>query len=933
MTDEEKDYSKTVNLPKTDFQMKANLSQREPAFVEQWSKERLYAKLCDKNKDKKKFIFHDGPPYANAHIHIGTGLNKVLKDFIIKYRSMSGNFAPFVPGWDCHGLPIEQIALKEMKTDKNKVDKLVFRKQAADFARKFIEIQKEEFKRLGVIADWDNPYLTMHPKYEASIIKVFGELVKEGFIYRRKKPVYWCPTCETAMADAEVEYADSHSDSIFVKFNIASLPNTLKTKESLESLLKDFSVLIWTTTPWTLPANVALAFNKDSWYAAVVYKFEGGGENKLVVAKSLLENVKNKIKAISYDIAFEAKGIDFIDIKCQNPLIASKLSRGIVAEFVSMEDGTGIVHIAPGHGHEDYQAGLEYDLEIISPVNEKGLYTKEVPEFENIHIFKANPLIIEKLRLEGKILATLKIEHSYPHCWRCKKPIIFRATPQWFLSVEHNDLRKKLLALAKNVNWIPSYGKNRMVSMLESRPDWCLSRQRLWGVPIPVFYCKGCGKPLLDTKVIDKISALFGQKGSDVWFEMPEEELLRDTGAKCSSCNSTNFKKEEDILDVWFDSGVSYEAVLASKNYERLEFPADLYLEGSDQHRGWFQTSMIASVALKGIPPYKNVLTHGFVVDGQGKKMSKSVGNVVSSKQLIDKYGADIVRLWVASSDYKEDVRISDEIIKGLSDTYRKIRNTIRFLLGNISDLELKNAISFKNMQEIDQYAINVLGQLISSTTSAYESYEFHKVAVAINNFCAAFLSGFYLDALKDTLYCDKKDGLDRISAQSAMIEICLVIIRLIAPILSFTCEEAWGELKKLMPNLCESVFLADFPTFTDDYILPTKTLEKWEKILDVRKEALCAYEKLRQDKIIGSNLEASLDIIYGQKYNDFFKDSKLVCLALGSWDIKCKISQKEDELIIKASKSEYKKCARCWRHIDGVKDDLCPRCLEVVKQ
>jgi isoleucyl-tRNA synthetase len=930
MAEEKKDYSKTVNLPKTDFQMRANLPQREPAFVEEWSAGQLYAKLCDKNKDKKKFIFHDGPPYANAHIHIGTGLNKVLKDFITKYRSMSGYYAPFIPGWDCHGLPIEQIALKEMKTDKNKVDKLVFRKQASDFAKKFVEIQKEEFKRLGIIADWDNPYLTLHPKYEASIVKVFGELVKEGFIYRKNKPVYWCLTCETAMADAEVEYAGSYSDSILVKFDIVSLPKTLKTRESL---LKDFSVLIWTTTPWTLPANVALAFNKDFEYVASVYRFEDGREHKLVVAKSLLENVKNKIKAISYDVLFEAKGVDFVDVKCQNPLIANRLSRGIVAKFVSIEDGTGIVHIAPGHGHEDYQIGLEYDLEVISPVNGKGLYTKEVPEFENVHIFKANPLIIERLKEEGKILATLKIEHSYPHCWRCKKPIIFRATPQWFLSIEHNNLRKKLLDSVENVNWIPTYGENRMVSMLESRPDWCLSRQRLWGVPIPVFYCKDCGKPLLDTKIIDKISVLFGQKGSDAWFEMAEEELLKDTGARCSSCNSTNFKNEEDILDVWFDSGVSYEAVLASRNHKGLEFPADLYLEGSDQHRGWFQTSMIASVAVKGIPPYKNILTHGFVVDGGGKKMSKSVGNVVSSKHLIDKYGADVVRLWIASSDYKEDIRISDEIIKGLSDTYRKIRNTIRFLLGNIGDFELKNTLSFKDMQEIDQYALSRLYQLVSSVSAAYESYEFHKAAVAINNFCAVFLSGFYLDALKDTLYCDKEDGIDRLSAQSAMIEICLVIIRLAAPILSFTSQEAWEELRKSMPSLCESVFLADFPVVRNDYILPNKTLEKWGKILDVRSKALYAYEKLRQDKIIGSNLEASLNITYGKKYNDFFKDSKLVCLALGSWDIKCKISQKEDELVIKASKSEYNKCARCWRHIDGIQDDLCPRCLEIVKQ
>ncbi|OEG69715.1 hypothetical protein ATZ36_07910, partial [Candidatus Endomicrobiellum trichonymphae] len=899
-----------------------------PAFIEEWDRERLYVKICEKNKDKEKFIFHDGPPYANANIHIGTGLNKVLKDFITKYRSMSGNYVPFTPGWDCHGLPIEQLVLKEMKTDKSKVDRLIFRKQAADFAGKFVEIQKSEFKRLGVIADWDHPYLTLDPKYEMSIVKVFGDLAEKGFIYRRKKPVYWCTTCETAMADAEVEYSDYSSDSIFVKFQIISLPELFKTKENL---LKDFSVLIWTTTPWTLPANVALAFNRESEYTAAVYKFEDSREEKLIVAKALAESVKDKIKAVSFEIVWEAKGIDFVSLKCRNPLVGDKQSQGIVAEFVSMEDGTGIVHIAPGHGQEDYQAGLEYGLEIISPINDKGLYTKEVPEFENLHIYKANPLIIEKLDRERKILAKLRLSHSYPHCWRCRGPIIFRATPQWFLSVEHNGLRKKLLEAVKNVRWIPKYGENRITAMLEGRPDWCLSRQRLWGVPIPVFYCRECGEPLLDSKVIYKISALFGEKGSNLWFEMSEEELLKGTGAKCLSCNSANFKKEEDILDVWFDSGVSYEAVLSSGNYKDLEFPADLYIEGSDQHRGWFQTSMIPSVALKGKTPYKNVLTHGFVVDGYGKKMSKSIGNIVSSEQLINKYGADVVRFWIASSDYKEDIRISDEIIRRLSDTYRKIRNTIRFLLGNIGDFDFKKALPYGDMQEMDKYALSRLQQLISGTVAAYEGYEFHKVASAIGNFCTVFLSGFYLDALKDILYCDKKDGIERKSAQSAILEICSVIIRLVSPILSFTAEEAWRELTKLLRDMPRSVFLLDFPVTNSEYILHAETLEKWEKILYVRKGALAAYEKLRQNKVIGSNLETSLNIKYGRKYNEIFKDLKLVNLTLGSWDIKCSFSDKEDDLFIESAKSEYEKCARCWRHIDNIKDGLCSRCREVI--
>lgn len=925
----EKDYSKTVNLPKTDFQMKANLPQREPAFIEEWEKNKIYFQICEKNKDKEKFIFHDGPPYANGHIHTGTALDKILKDFIIKYRSLSGDYVPFTPGWDCHGLPIETQALKEMKTDKNKVDRLVFRKQAADFAMRFVDIQRKEFKRLGVFADWEKPYLTLDPKYEASIIKVFGQLTEKGYIYRKKKPVYWCPSCETALADAEVEYADHSSDSIFVKFQIKELPEALKNKESK---LKDYSILIWTTTPWTLPANVALAFNGEADYIAAVFELEDGKTEKIIVAEALAENVKEKIKAKSFTKELEAKGVDFVNVKCQNPVV-DRVSEGILADFVSMEDGTGIVHIAPGHGQEDYQAGLEYGLEVISPLNDRGQFTKEVPEFEGLNIFKANPLIIEKLEKDGKILAKLKMEHSYPHCWRCKKPVIFRATPQWFMDIEHEDLRKKLLDSVKDVNWIPKYGENRITGMLESRPDWCLSRQRLWGVPIPVFYCKDCGEALIEPKIIYKIAEIFKEKGSDAWFEMSAEELLEGMDAKCQSCPGSNFRKEEDILDVWFDSGVSSEAVLSSGNYPGLEFPADLYLEGSDQHRGWFQTSLIPAVAVKGIAPYKNVLTHGFVVDGQGKKMSKSIGNTIPPEQIIAKYGADVLRLWVASSDYREDIRISDEILKGLSDSYRKIRNTVRFLLGNIGEFDVKKVLPFKNMHEIDKYALSRLQDLINHSIAAYESYEFHKSVSSINNFCIVFLSGFYLDALKDTLYCDRADSSARISAQSAMLEICSVLIRLISPILSFTSEEAWREMVKLMPDLPKSVFLADFPQPNSKYILEAEILEKWDMMLEARQLVMAENEKLRKEKIIGSNLEAGLIISYGSKYNKVFEDINLVNLALGSWDIKLSKAPDEETLTVKAEKSVFKKCQRCWRHIKGVDENgVCRRCAEALK-
>jgi len=924
----EKDYSKTVNLPKTNFQMKADLPLREPIFIEEWDKGNLYYKICEKNKYKKKFIFHDGPPYANAHIHIGTALNKVLKDFVVKYRSMSGNYVPFTPGWDCHGLPIEQLVLKKMRMDKNKVDKFTFRKQAADFAKKFVEIQKFEFKRLGVIADWDHPYLTLDPKYEASIIKVFRDLLKHGYIYRKKKPVYWCPTCETAMAEAEVEYEDFVSDSIFVKFKLMFLTEKLKSRESV---LKDFSVLIWTTTPWTLPANVAIAFNEKSKYVAVIYKFKNKSKEKLIVAENFVEDIKDKIKAVDFEVVLEIKGADFLGINCQNPLLVNKQSQGIVADFVNMKDGTGIVHIAPGHGPEDYEASLEYNLEILSPVDNKGFYTKEVPEFYNTHIFKANSLIVDKLENENKVIAKLKFSHPYPHCWRCKNPIIFRATPQWFLSIDHNNLRKKLLKLSKNVSWIPKCGESRITAMLEGRPDWCLSRQRLWGVPIPVFYCKECGEPLLNFEIIDKILLLFAEKGSDSWFNLSERDLLKETNAKCSVCDCIDFRKEEDILDVWFDSGVSYEAVLSSKDYKDLGYPADLYLEGNDQHRGWFQSSMIPSVAIKNEVPYRSVLTHGFVVDGEGKKMSKSVGNVVSSKQLINKYGADIVRLWIASSDYKEDIRVSEEILGGLSNTYRKIRNTIRFLLGNISDFNIGETLSFKDMSKIDRYALNNLQQLVLNVRCAYEKYEFCRAITLISSFCTVFLSGFYLDVLKDILYCDETYAKDRISAISAIFEICSVLVRLISPVLSFTAEEAWREIRKLTHEQHESIFLTDFPIGDDEYVLQTEVLEKWVKILKVREKALIVYEELRRDRIIGSNLEASLNIVYGQKYTEIFKDLKLINLVLGNWDIKCNFSNGESSFFIEAKKSELKKCLRCWKYIDGIKDNLCPRCRRVL--
>jgi isoleucyl-tRNA synthetase len=924
--DKKKDYSHTINLPKTFFNMKANLPLNEPKLIKRWNEIKLYDKLCEKNKNKQKFILHDGPPYANAHIHIGTGLNKILKDFIVKYRFMIGNYVQFIPGWDCHGLPIEQLVLKEFNLNKNNVNKLLFRKQASDFAKKFINIQKEEFKRLGIIANWDFPYLTLDPIYESHIIKTFCDLVKNGFIYRKKKPVYWCQTCETAIAEAEVEYSNYISDSIFIKFRMLK-------NDNFKFKIDDFSILIWTTTPWTLPANVAVAFNKTENYVMAIYTFENGIEEKLIVSKNLLIKIKDKINAKKVCVVFEMAGNDFIGFECINPL-TNKLSECIIADFVSINDGTGIVHIAPGYGFEDYDACLKYNFDIISIVDEKGVFNDEVEEFKNISIFEANKLIINKLKNTSNLILESKIDHSYPHCWRCKNPIIFRATNQWFLSIDHNGLREKLIKSVEKVSWIPKYGKSRILSMLKNRPDWCLSRQRIWGVPIPVFYCKKCYSPLLNTNVIDYISLLFRKNGSDLWFKLNEKELLKEIDVSCS-CGSIEFKKEDDIFDVWFDSGVSHRSVLENDSFKESNFPADLYLEGSDQHRGWFQTSIILSVALKNEPPYKNVLTHGFVVDGYGKKMSKSINNVTSTDELIKKYGSDIIRLWISLSDYKEDIKISSEIFSGISDTYRKIRNTIKFLLGNICDFDLsfKN-LDFCNIQDIDRYALNKLQDLILIVTNSYGKYEFHKAAVSISDFCFVFLSNFYLNIIKDILYCDKKNSDRRISSQFTILEICSVIIKLMAPILSFTADEAWHELKKILVDIPESVFLANFPKINNEYVFVNYENEKWEKMLHIRKKVFCIYEELRKKKIIGSTLDASVNIIYGKKYADCFKNLYLINLIIENWDTKYENSNciNDNDIIINITKSLQKKCIRCWRYIDNVKNDLCLRCSIVME-
>ncbi len=928
------DYSKTVNLPKTSFSMKGELQKKEPQILDFWEKEAVYEKVKNKNSDSKKFILHDGPPYANGHIHIGHALNKILKDIIVKFKMSGGMHCPYVPGWDCHGLPIEQQLLKELKIEKNQIEPVKFRKKAASFAIKFVEVQKKEFKRLGIFGDWENPYLTLSPYYESAIIDVFGKLTEKNFIYRKKKPVYWCPTCQTALADAEVEYADHISHSIFVKFPVIKLPSTISpTPYPLSP-----AVIIWTTTPWTLPANVALAFNPEEDYV-----FLKTDEKEIwILAKKRMQSLNEKLKIKNYEVIAEKKGSDFEGIVCKNPLM-NRESKGVLADFVSMEDGSGVVHIAPGHGVDDYQVALKYNLPVISPVDDAGVFTEDANEFRGHKVFAANHLIVEKLQKSGYLLTDEKLTHSYPHCWRCKRAIIFRATEQWFLDVNSSNLKEKLLTEIEKVRWIPNYGKKRISSMVEQRPDWCLSRQRLWGTPIPVFYCESCNKPILDVRIIKSVSKLFKENGSDIWYEKTAADIIsllekNDWKIECQKCSGTKFRKENDIFDVWFDSGVSSFAVLNKENFKELDFPSDIYLEGSDQHRGWFQTSLIPSVALKNSAPYKIVLTHGFVVDGEGKKMSKSQGNVISPEEIIGSSGADILRLWVAGSDYSEDIRLSKEILSGLVEIYRKIRNTVRYILGNISEFPPTEKISYEKRREIDRFMLYRFSKITGVFEREYELFQFHKVIYHLNNFCVNDLSSFYFDILKDCLYTYKNNSYERRSAQSTLEDIFLCMEKYIAPILPFTAEDAWKSYKNDRNlNVAESVFLFDFSDLKNCIFDETRYLEIL-RIWEIRNLVNYEIEKLRVQQTVGSSLECEITIAPGneeeQKLLEKYANTLSMVFIVSKVIIKKPLGK---ETIIEVQKSNFNKCSRCWNYREDVsknpeKLDVCSRCYSVIK-
>jgi len=924
------DYKDTLNLPITNFPMKGNLPQREPEMLKQWGEVDIHQKIEDAGKDKPRYVLHDGPPYANGHIHIGHALNKILKDIVLKSKRMDGFAAPYVPGWDCHGLPIELQVEKNLGSKKHEISKLEMRKLCREYAAKFVGIQRAEFERLGIFGDWDEPYLTMNASYEGATARELARFAENGGLYKGKKPVHWCSSCGTALAEAEVEYADHKSPSVFVKFAL---------KEDAGSVVpelsgKKASMVIWTTTPWTLPANLAIAIHPELDYAAL--QLDSG--DVVIVADGLKESFLKEIGAEGSVLArFPSRVLEkrlarhpFYD---QDSII-------LLGEHVTLEAGTGCVHTAPGHGQEDYELGLKEGLDVYNPVDNRGRFFENIEFFGGQFVFDANKNVIEKLIEVGALLGHKEISHSYPHCWRCKKPIIFRATEQWFISMEKNDLRGKALEQINNVNWIPKWGRERIYGMIENRPDWCVSRQRSWGVPIAAFYCKSCGHVLADGKIMHQVADLFAEHTSDIWYDWDASKFLPE-GTACPSCGKSEFEKESDILDVWFDSGTSHAAVLELR--DNLGSPADMYLEGSDQHRGWFHSSLLASVGTRGRAPYKNVLTHGFVMDGAGRKMSKSVGNVVAPEDVIKKFGADVLRLWVAAQDYRDDLRISQEILTRLSESYRRIRNTCRYILGNIHDFNPDtDCVAYADMPELDRWAMHQLELLKEKVLASYNDSEFHILYHAVNGFCTVEMSAFYLDILKDRVYTSKSDSLARRSGQTVMYRILDALVRMVAPVLSFTAEEVWAD----MPGTRESsVHLALFPALTPE-VKDEALAQRWEKIIKIRAEVSKALELARVKKVIGHSLDAAVAIKasgdteallkdYADQLSEIFIVSKSGLAGELTGEVYAAEGIEGLEVVVTAAPGE--KCERCWCYSEELGKDaghpgICPKCLTAVK-
>ena len=933
-----KDYKDTLNLPNTEFPMRANLPTKEPETLKEWNEKGLYHKMLKKNEGKTPFILHDGPPFSNGNIHIGTALNKILKDFIVKSKAMSGFYTPYVPGWDNHGMPIESAIIKKSKLDRKNMSVSEFRKACEAFAQDFVDLQRTSFRRLGAVGDWDNPYLTMDPKFEAREIRVFGEMFKRGYIYKGLKPVYWCASDETALAEAEIEYKDAPCTSIYVKFKVTDDKGLLSQYCDLD---KTYFV-IWTTTPWTLPGNMAIAVHPRDAYSLI--KVASG--ECYIMADALIEASLKNAGISEWEVLANFKGGDFEYMKAQHPFL-DRESLVVTAEYVTMDSGTGCVHTAPGFGVDDYITGMRYGIEIVVPVDDRGFQTEAAGKFAGMFYEKSNAAILEDLKETGALLASEEIVHPYPHCWRCKKPIIFRATPQWFCSVK--AFKETAVKACENVEWMPAWGGDRMVSMINERADWCISRQRNWGLPIPVFYCEDCGEVICNEETIDSVANIFAEKGSNAWFDLEASDLL-PKGYVCPKCGKTHFVKETDTLDGWFDSGSTHFMVLDGE--KGLGRPSDLYLEGADQYRGWFQSSLLTCIG-SGLTeaPYKAVLTHGWTVDGEGKAMHKSLGNAVAPETVIDKYGADILRLWVASSDYRVDVRASDAIFKQLSESYRKIRNTLRILLANLGTVEsdfnpATDMVALENLGDIDKWALSRLNKLIKRVRDAYDSYQFHIVYHDIHNFCSIDMSKLYIDITKDRLYCENKNDISRRSTQTAMYIIVNALTKLLAPVLSFTAEETWGFMSHNADDDLDSVFCNAFPEVSDAFDF-AEIEEKYEALFNLRDSVMKALEIARAEKIIGKSLEAKVTIftsnnaeaekLFGE-FENILPEIFIVSKVELSKDSATEnaYTDEETKISVAVSVADGEKCVRCWMHKDDCTADedgqqLCARCRKAV--
>ncbi|WAA10650.1 isoleucine--tRNA ligase [Fervidibacillus albus] len=915
-------YKDTLLMPKTEFPMRGNLPKREPEIQKKWDEMNIYQKVQEKTKGRPKFILHDGPPYANGSIHMGHALNKVLKDIIVRSRSMMGFDAPYVPGWDTHGLPIEQELTKK-GVNRKEMSVSEFRKLCEKYAYEQIEIQRTGFKKLGIRGDWENPYLTLHHEYEAQQIRVFGEMAKKGLIYKGLKPVYWSPSSESALAEAEIEYKDKRSPSIYVAFPV---------KDGKGVLDLDAKIIIWTTTPWTIPANLGISVHPELTYVIVKV-----ADEKYVIAESLLESVSSELEWDNYEVTKRLQGSDLEYVVAQHP-IYERDSLVILGDHVTTDSGTGCVHTAPGHGEDDFYVGQKYELGVLSPVDEKGFLTDEAPGFEGLFYDKANKAITQKLEEKGALLKLSFITHSYPHDWRTKKPVIFRAAPQWFASID--PIRDQLLKEIKNVTWYNQWGETRLYNMIRDRGDWCISRQRVWGVPIPVFYAEN-GEPIITEQTIEHVAQLFGQYGSNIWFEREAKELLPEGFTHPGSPNG-QFTKETDIMDVWFDSGSSHHGVLRTR--DDLQFPADIYLEGSDQYRGWFNSSLIISVAVNGVAPYKGVVSNGFTVDAEGKKMSKSLGNVISPEQITKQFGADILRLWVASVDYTQDVKVFMDNFKQVSEAYRKIRNTFRFMLGNTHDFHPEtDRVPFAELREVDQYMLVKLNKLVAKVRKAYETYNFAEIYHDVNNFFTIDLSAFYLDFAKDILYIESANHPDRRSIQTVIYECLLSLTKLVAPILIHTAEEVWGFISGVTE---ESVQLTDLPDEVE-YPEAKRIEEKWNEFLKLRDDVLKALEEARNEKVIGKSLMAKVSLYVTDEVKqllDSIQENIGQIFIVSDFEVAGRYEDAPEKALrlekaaVLVTKADGETCERCWVVSPNVGEDpdhptLCPRCASIVKQ